>query len=164
METFAAIMARHSTREFTGKPIERGMIEKIIDAARLAPTARNVQPWDFVVVTDAAMRARLAHLTDFGKFIAQAPVCVAVFCRDTKYYLEDGANAATTLLLAAADLGVQSCWVAGDKKAYCPQAAALLGVPADHKLIALLALGYAATAPVAPPKRPLAEVLHWEKF
>ena len=100
----------------------------------------NLQPWQFVVVTDKSMRAKIAHLTDYGKFIAGAPACIAVFCQDTKYYLEDGSAAVENILLAATALGLGSCWVAGDKKPYAEEVANLLGVPRKYKLIALISL------------------------
>ena len=164
MDTLEAIAARHSVREYSDRPVDRATIEKMIDAARRSPTARNEQPWEFVAVTDAAMRQRIAALTDFGKFIAQAPACIAAFCRDTKYYLKDGAAATTTLMIAAAALGVGTCWVAGDKKAYCSTVAQMLGVPDGFKLIALVAVGYEARPTGPKQKRPVAEVLHWEKY
>jgi nitroreductase len=164
LDALQAIAERHSTRVFSNKPIERDILETIVDAARRAPTANNVQPWEFVVVTNAATRKQMAELTDWGKFIADSPACVAVFCKDTKYYLEDGSAATQTLLLAAAALGVQSCWVAGDKKAYAARMAELLGVPKDHKLVSLIPLGYASGRDNRTEKRELESVLHWEKY
>ena len=164
MDALTAIATRHSTREFRPDPLPRDIVEKIVDAGRRAATARNEQPWQFIVVTEPKTRAAIAALTDFGSFIAQAPVCIAVFCRDTKYYLEDGCCASQNMLVAATALGVQSCWVAGDKKPYASAVGQLLGVPPDHKLVSLLALGYEAATPQRKPKRPLEEVLHWERF
>jgi len=164
MDTLEAISRRYSTREFVQTPVPKDVIERIVDAGRRAPTARNVQPWHFVVVTDPATRRRISELADFGRFIADAPACICVFCRDTKYYLEDGCAATENMLIAATALGVQSCWVAGDKKPYCSTVAEMLGVPPGHKLVAMMALGYAARPGEPTPKRPLAEVLHWEKF
>ncbi|MDD5655823.1 MAG: nitroreductase family protein [Elusimicrobia bacterium] len=165
METSQAIAERHSTRSFSPRPVARELVERIVDAGRLAATARNEQTWEFVAVTGATARARLAELAVNGAFIAEAPVCVALFCRPTKYYVEDGSAATQNMLVAAADLGVQSCWVAGDKKPYAGAAAKLLKAPADCRLMSLVALGYAARAsePRAP-KRPLKNVLHWESF
>jgi nitroreductase len=90
-------------------------------------------------------------------------VCIAVICREGGYYLEDGCNATQNLLLAAQALGLGSCWVAGDKKPYAVAVADLLGVPKDHRLVSLVAVGHAVSVP-NPKKRPLSEVLHWEKF
>ncbi|MFH1023889.1 MAG: nitroreductase family protein [Planctomycetota bacterium] len=164
MNTLDAIEKRHSTRAFLAKPVPKEILEKIADAGRRAPTARNVQPWAFVLVTDGGMRGKLAALAETGRFIADAPACLAVFCRDTKYYIEDGCAAVENILLAATALGVQSCWVAGDKKPYAAEVARLLGAPGDHKLIALLPLGYAATPGKSTARRPLADILHREKF
>jgi nitroreductase len=164
MDALTAIATRHSTRSYTSKPVPKGLLEQIVDAGRRAATARNLQPWEFVVVTNPDVRKRVADLTDYGKFIAEAPACVAVFCQDTKYYLEDGSAATQNMLVAAAALGVQSCWVAGDKKPYGDTIAQMLGVPAGHRLISLVALGYAESPGKPTPKRSLQEVIHWDKF
>ena len=163
-EALKVIAARHSVRRFADRPVARETIEQIIDAARRAPTARNVQPWAFVVVTDADTRAWIGDTTDHGKFIADAPVCVVVLCADTKYYLEDGCAAVENLMLAATALGVGSCWVAGDKKAYAAKMVAKVGAPQEMKLVALVALGYAADDAEPKAKRPLDDVLHWETW
>jgi nitroreductase len=164
MEALEAIKTRRSVRSFTAKPVPREIIEQIIDGARLAPSANNVQPWEFVVVTDQAVRERIADLTDYGKFIADAPVCIAVFCRDTKYYLEDGCAATENILVGACALELSSCWVAGDKKDYAQKISRILGVPDSHKLISILALGYSSVKASAYGKRDLEEVIHWGKF
>ncbi len=165
MDLFEAIQRRRSVRAFQSKPVPREDLEKIIDAARLAPTGRNEQPWEFVVVTDMYTRQRIAEAATFGKYIADAGACVAVFCRgDTPYYLEDGAAATQSILLAATALGLGSCWVAGDKKPYAAQVAEALGAPQTHRLVSLVALGYPGDDTPRKPKRPLAEVLHWENW
>ncbi len=164
MEALEALVARHATRWFQARPVPRAVLEKIVDAGRLAATARNEQPWEFIVVTDPTRRRALADLTDFGKFIAEAGACVVVICRATTYYLEDGAAAAQNMLVAAAALGVQSCWVSGDKRPYAAAVLATVGAPADHKLVALLPMGYEAQAVPRAPKRALESVLHWEQF
>ena len=164
MDTLNAIAARHSTREYTAQPVAREIVQRIVEAGLLAPTARNEQPWDFVIVTDAAMRQRIADLTDHGRFIARAPACVAVFCKDVKYYLEDGCAATQNILLAATDFGVQSCWIAGDKKPYGAEVAQMLSVPTGHRLISLITLGYGAVPGRSPDRRAAGQVLHWEHF
>lgn len=164
MDALTALTTRRSIREYQDRSIDKAVLEKILDAARLAATARNEQPWEFVVVTDATMRKCIADITEFGKFIARAAACVAVFCKDTRYYLEDGSAASQNILVAAHALGLGACWVAGDKKDYCPQIASMLGVPAGYKLVSLIALGYAAHPPQPKAKRPLESVVHWEKF
>lgn len=145
------------------KPVSREILETIVDCGRLACTARNEQPWEFVVITDPATRTRIASLAQNGKHIANAAACIAVFCGDTRYYVEDGSAATQNILNAAWALGLGGCWVAGDKKDYAGEIRDLLGAPADKKLVSLIALGHPAAFP-APQKRALKDVLHWERY
>lgn len=164
MEAFEALTTRRSVRVYdAGKPVPREMLERLVDCGRLAASARNAQPWEFVVVTDPVLRAEIAALANHGRFIADAAACVAVFCRDGDYYLEDGCAATQNILVAARALGLGTCWVAGDKKDYAPAVARVLGAPGGMKLVSLVAVGWPAAVP-SPAKRPLDEVLHWEKF
>lgn len=160
------LRARRSVRKFQDKSIAKDQLEEIIDTARFAPTARNVQPWEFVVLTDKDKLKELAELGENAYFLAQAAACIAVFCADSRYYLEDGCAATCSILLAATALGIGSCWVAGDKKPYCPQVNALLNAPAGMKLVSLIALGYPQekSAFNEPTKRQLKELIHWERF
>ncbi|MFA5115229.1 MAG: nitroreductase family protein [Candidatus Omnitrophota bacterium] len=164
MQTRKAIEVRHSCRSFAKKPVKTGLIAKIADCGRLAPTARNVQPWEFIAVTDRKILNELAQLAENGRFLGEASCCIAVLSHDTKYYLEDGAAATENMLLAATDLGLASCWVAGDKKDYCGKVKELLGVPQEFKLVSLIALGYPGAKSEPPVKKPLKDILHWEKF
>ncbi|MEW6009259.1 MAG: nitroreductase family protein [Candidatus Omnitrophota bacterium] len=163
METFQAIKSRRSIRKFSSKPIPKETILKLLDAARLAPTARNVQPWEFIVVTDTKIRTTIASFTVNGPFIKDAPVCVLIISKDTKYYLEDGCAATVNILLAAADLGIGACWVAGDKKDYCQKVLSLFKVPDGYKLVSMVALGVAAEKPDVT-KKELDDLVHWGTF
>jgi len=157
---------RRSVRVFKNKGIPKNKLEEIADAARFAPSARNLQPCEFVVVTDKAKLSQLAELGENGRFMAQAAACIAVFSIDTKYFLEDGSAATCNILLAATALGLGSCWIAGDKKPYSLQVNALLKAPASMKLISLIALGYPQEKSVfmMAEKKELKTVLHWESF
>ena len=163
VDAIECLKTRRSIRAYTDEPVPVEVIEDIVDAGRLAATAINIQPWQFVVVTNSETRRKIADIADYGKFIVQAPVCIAVFCDDVKYYLEDGSAATQNMLNAARAHGLGSCWVAGDKKAYCPAIRDLLGVPANYRLVSLVALGYAAEER-SPSKKPLSEVIHWERY
>ncbi len=163
MDAIECLKTRRSVRSYRKDAIDRAVIEDIVDCARLAATAINVQPWQFVAVTDPATLDRMASITDHGKFIADVPCCIAVFCEKGKYYLEDGSAATQNLLLAARAHGLGSCWVAGDKKPYCDEMARLLSVPESHTLVSLVAIGHAQSVP-SPAKKALREVLHWERF
>jgi nitroreductase len=163
MDAIECMKTRRSVRVYQNKPVPKEIIEDIVDCGRLAASAINIQPWVFVAVTNLAMRKRIADTTDHGKFIEQAPVCIAVFCQDSKYYLEDGCAATQNILNAAKAHGLGSCWVAGDKKGYVGTIRDMLGLPRDHKLVSLVAIGHPAQTP-SPAKKPLSEVLKWERY
>ena len=166
MDNLELLKSRRSIRIYQKKDIFKKDLERLIDAARFAPTARNVQPWEFVVITDIDMLKKLANLAENGRFIAQAAACIAVYSADTKYYLEDGCAATCNLLLAATALGIGSCWVAGDKKSYAQEVGSLLKAPSGLKLVSLIAVGYPQEKDVFKEmtKRSLKELMHWEKF
>lgn len=163
MEAIEALKTRRSKRKFLPTPVPKEVVEDIIDCGRLAPSAVNIQPVEFIVVTKEEIRKRIAEMTDYGRFIAEAPVCIVVFSRQTKYYLEDGSIASENILLAAHAHGLGACWVAGDKKPYAEKVRQLLGAPQNFKLITLIPLGYSKEEP-KPAKRKLKDVLHWEKY
>lgn len=164
MDFFDALKQRCSVREFSDKLVAPEDLKTIIDAARMAPTARKEEPWEFIVVTQRRALEKLGELTDHGKFIKHSTACIAVACKETKYYLEDGCAATENILLAARALGIGSCWVAGDKKPYAEKILPALYVPGGYKLVSLIALGYPKKGFVVQKKRPLEEVLHRETF
>lgn len=164
METLTAIAKRTSVREFSRQLIPREKLEMIVDAGRCAPTARGIQPWEFVLVQDKPKLAQIAALCENGRFIKEANCCIVVFCKDTKYYLEDGCAASENMLLAATDSGIASCWVAGDKKPYCEKIKSMLGASDNLKLVSMIALGFAKARTPSHKKRSISEVLHWEHF
>ena len=163
MDAYEAVLKRRSVRKYKPDPVARELLLKVLDAARLAPTARNEQPCDFVVITQRQKLRELASLGENARLIGDAAACIVVLSRPCNYYLEDGSAATTQLMIAAAALGLGTCWVAGDKKPYAAKVVELCGAPPEFKLVALIAIGYAADIPT-PPKRPLAEVVHWETF
>lgn len=166
MEILEIIKRRRSIREYKDQPIPKEALKKIIDAARFAPTARGVEPWEFIVITKQETLNKIAQMAENARFLSKAAACIAVFCADTKYYLEDGCAATQNILLAAAAQGIGSCWVAGDKKPYCHQIAALLNVPAAFKLVSLIPLGYPLSKDSfeVAEKIKLDDLLHWDKF
>lgn len=164
MNFWEVVKKRASVREYTDKKIDKKDLEKIIDAARLAPTARKEEPWEFVVITNRKSLERLAGIVDHGKFLKSAAAGIIVLARDTKYYLEDGSAATQNILLAATALGIGSCWIAGDKKPYASEICRYLEVPGGYKLVSLVSLGYPKDGFQPLGKRPLTQVLHSEKF
>ena len=161
MDTLEAIRKRRSIRHYTADVVPKADLETIVDAARLAATGNNRQPWDFIVVTE---RATIQQFKPAGPWIEQASAVIAVVMDPaTRWWVEDGAAAIENMLLAATALGYGSCWVEGDALPREAQFKALLGVPAEKRLMALIPIGVAAETP-APEKKSLAQVLHWERY
>jgi len=163
-EVIEVIKKRRSVRKFEPEQVDKEVINEILDCARLAPTAINIQPWLFGAVTDNELKRQIADMTDHGKFIKDCAVCFAVFADSTqKYFLEDGCAATENILLACTAYGIGSCWVAGHKKAYVDSIGKLLNVPEPYTLIALVAAGY-SNEKASPSKKSLGEVAFFNKF
>ena len=166
MDILEVLKKRRSIRIFQDKQIHKEDLEKLVDVARYAATARNVQPWKFVIVTDIKVLNLLGELGENAKLIAGSKACIIVFCEDTKYYLEDGCAATVNILNAATALGIGSCWVAGDRKPYSCEVSRILKAPKELKLVSLVALGYPKDKGAfrVVDKKPLQEILRWEQF
>jgi len=158
------IRSRHSVRKFKPDPLDERVIQDALECAALAPTARNVQPWIFVVVRDKNTLQSLAGLALNGSFIAGCAACFLVFCEKKEfYYLEDGCAATENLILALQAHGVASCWVAGDKKEYAESVRKLLDVPETYTLVSLVAAGIPAEVTIAP-KKSLKKLVFFEQY
>ena len=141
MDVFEAIQERRSIRAYQDKPVPMEKLEKILEAARLAPSARNVEPWHFIAVTDAEKRKILSK-GKYAKFCAEAPVVIAA-CGDKKaspdWYTIDVALAVENMILTAINEGLSTCCVGSfDEK----EVKATLGVSDNFEVVLLLAVGY----------------------
>jgi nitroreductase len=163
-QVIETIKRRRSHRIYSDKPIGKEILLEIVDCARLAPSAVNIQPWEFVVVTDKTMLKKISDIATYGKFIKNAGACIIVLCKTSEYYLEDGCAATMNMLVAAESLGIGSCWVAGNNKPYCKDIMEQIGAPEGYKVASILSLGYYEKPLNAPRKKALKDVLHWEKF
>jgi nitroreductase len=158
------IKSRHSVRKFKPDPVDEKVIRDAIECAAHAPTAKNVQPWLFGVIKNKDMLKTIAQSTDNGKFIADAPLCIAIFGeRNEKYYLEDCCAATENLILALQAYGINSCWVAGEKKPYAESIRTLLGLPEKFTLVSLVAAGCPLELTIAP-KKEMKQVVFYEQF
>ncbi len=168
METWDAIRARRNVRQFADRPIAADDLDRILEAGRRAPSSRNWQPWDLVVVTDRDQLGRLARVWRGGGHIAGAAAAIAllgpVIADDERargWLFFDHGQLAMQLQLQAADLGIGTCHSAiGDQDL----AREILGHPDDRFCVALFSLGYPADRPLQPLARPnrraLDEVVH----
>ncbi len=141
MDVFEAIEQRRSIRAYTDKPVPRETIEKILEAARLAPSAVNYEPWHFIAVTDPAKRKALSK-GRYAKFLVQAPL-VIVACGDKKaspdWYAMDVSLAMENMVLTATAEGLGTCCVGSLDDADVRK---LLGIPDNFEVLLLLAVGY----------------------
>lgn len=158
------IRNRRSIRTYAAnKQVERSVIEQIVDAARVAPTAMNHQPWEFLVITNRELLASIPPVLGHAEFIANAAFCVLVLGQKIPYAIEDCCAATENLILAGEAFGLGSCWVAGRDQEYAAKLSKSFGVPDTHELFNIVSFGYPAESPVVE-KRPLAEMLHWESY
>ena len=158
------IKSRHSVRNFKPDAVNDLVIKDAIECAAHAPTAKNLQPWLFGVIRNKDLLSKIAQTTDNGKFIAEAPLCFAVFGeKKEKYYPEDCCAATENFILALQAHGINSCWVAGEKKQYAETIRSLLGVPEKYTLVSLVAAGYPSEMTLAK-KKEMKHILFFEEF
>jgi nitroreductase len=161
MDALAAIRKRRSVRDYTGDPIPREDLEKIVDAGRWAPSGYNRQPWDFIVVTE---RATIDKLKVVAHWMAKAGAVIAVALDpSSEFWLEDGAAAIENILIASTALGYGSCWLEGDTLPLEEKFKTLLNVPEEKRLLTLIPIGVPTEWPTRE-KKSLEEVIHWERY
>ena len=169
MDVMEAIRKRRSIRAFQDRPVEEEKVRAILEAARLAPSAKNLQEWRYVVVRDAEMRQKLAEAANGQTFIAQAPV-VLVACAKTDghrmscgelCYPIDVAISLEHVALKAVEEGLGTCWIGAFNQ---PAVKKLLGIPEAVRVVELMPLGYPAFEPSARPRLGLDEIAMYEKW
>lgn len=161
MEAFEAIKKRRSVREYTGEPLPRQDLEKIVDAGRLAATGSNYQPWEFIVITERKM---IEKLKVAAQWMEKAGAIIAVVMDPTsRWWVEDGSAAVENMLIASTALGYGSCWLEGYTLPREAEFKELLGVPEEKRLFTLVPIGVPVQWPTRD-KKTLEEVLHWEKY
>ena len=170
MTVIEAVRLRKSVRSWADKPVEEEKLRAVLEAARLAPSASNRQEWRFVVVRDADRRKKLAKAARNQTFVGEAPVVIAA-CAETddhemacgqKSYPIDVAIALDHLTLAAAELGLGTCWIGAFSE---PEAKKVLGIPEEIRVVELMPLGYPADASVEEKSRKgFDEIVRWEEW
>lgn len=161
MDALEAIRKRRSVRSYTGDPIPREHLEIIVDAARLAPSGHNNQPWEFIVVTD---RVTIDQLKVAAQWMENAGAIIAVVMDpESRWWVEDGAAAVTNILIAATALGYGSCWLQGYTVPREEAFKTLLGVPSEKRLLTLVPIGVPTEWPIKE-KKTLDEIIRWERY
>jgi nitroreductase len=174
MDVAEAIGRRRSIRKYSGEPLDRETLITLLEAARLAPSGNNTQPWRFLVVDDPAMRGNLARVCHDQQWMATAPVHIVVcadlgarvdvmerFDEDTpgmdaKRVIRDTAIAIDHLMLQAVELGLGTCWIGWYVQ---EEIRPLLGIPEHVFVLGVIVVGRPAESPKQRPRRPLAELV-----
>ncbi len=168
----AVMRRRRSVRRYTREPVNDGLLQRLLEAAKLAPSAGNLQARDFIVVRDPNMKHELAEAAYGQVFVSMAPV-VLVGCANTArsrtaygrraelYAVQDVTIAASYVQLAAEASGVATCWIgAFDEQ----RVARALGVPPDVRAVLMLPIGYPDESPSATPRMDQRQFAHNERW
>jgi nitroreductase len=169
MDFIELIKKRYSVRGFQERPVSDELVLKVLEAARWAPSACNNQPWNFIVIRSTEFKLRLEAVYNRPWFLA-APVIIAACCdRNISWKRTDGkeygdvdiAIALDHLTLAAAEMGLGTCWVGAFNY---PEACRVLRLPDNIEPVAFTPLGYPSVEQSTKKRKELDQIVHWEHF
>ena len=173
MDVLEVIKKRRSIRAYTEEKVSEENIERLVEAARWAPSAGNTQPLELVIVKNKEIKRKLSEAALNQTFIQKAPVVFVVCANEERssrgygfrginlYSIQDTAAATQNLLLTAHELGIATCWIG----AFNPDTAReLLGLPREIEPIAFTPLGYPAEKPGYKSRKPLNEIVRYEHW
>ncbi|MBN1796208.1 MAG: nitroreductase family protein [Sedimentisphaerales bacterium] len=168
MEVIEAIKNRYSCRDYKDIPVEKEKLEQIMEAARLAPSARNKQSWRFVVVTKKAVKEKIVEAANNQNFLGKAAAIIAG-CSISKDSMRCGQRVAPIDLaiamdhisLRATELGLATCWIGSF---YPDKVRPILSIPDDIEIVELMAIGYPADKPRQTERLDMDEIVSYEKW
>ncbi|MBS7623651.1 nitroreductase family protein [Candidatus Bathyarchaeota archaeon] len=173
LNVLSAIRKRRSIRSFLERDVAESDVRRILECGTLAPSAGNLQPWQFVVVRDQQRKAALARAAYDQMFIAEAPVVIVVLADQSRsasvygrrglelYAIQDTAAAIQNMLLAACEMGYGTCWVGAFDE---DSVAEIVKAGRGTKPVAVIPVGYPRYTPAATRRRRLSEVIHEETY
>lgn len=154
------ILSRRSIRRYEQQPIPKETMKLILETGRMAPSAANRQPWHFIVVTNQELKEKLSKWR-FSRFLKNSAAVIVGCGEASRWATIDVSIALENMVIAAWSLGVGSCWIGGFNEKEVKE---LLGIPDNIRIIALLSLGYPAEQPTPRRKKPLEQIVHYNKF
>ncbi|HIJ67067.1 MAG TPA: nitroreductase [Planctomycetes bacterium] len=168
MDVFEAIKRRYSCRSYEARSIEQDKLARVLEAARLAPSAKNLQDWRFVVVTDAEKRAKLVEAANNQKFVGTA-AAIIVACSNSSHVMRCGqavgpidvSIALEHISLQAVAEGLGTCWIGSF---YPEKVRAVLGIPQDVAVIELMTIGYPADRQKPAKREPIDKIVSYERW
>ena len=171
MTVLDVIRERGSVRRYEDRSIPKDVLGKVLEAARLAQSAANRQPWEFVVIQKRDIKRKLASASEM--FVGEAAAVIACIAHPENCghvgsldsFLVDVAIAVENMALVSWELGLGSCWIGAYDEDKVKQ---LLGIPESLRVVSLLSLGYPAEKPASQTirqrRKPLAQIIHYEKY
>ena len=169
MNVLDAIRSRRSIRSFKDKPIEEEKLLRILEAGRLAPSAKNMQEWRYILVKDKELRRKVAVACNNQYFIAEAPVVIVGCATMADYVLTCGQSAYTIdvsismdhMSLQAVEEGLGTCWIGAFRE---DEVKRILNVPTEMRVVEVMPLGYPKFQPEAKPRMKLEEVVFYDRY
>jgi nitroreductase len=163
MEVYEAVRTVLAVRQYQETPVPPEVVRRIVEAGHMTGSSKNGQPWHFIVVENRETLRQLGALARTGPYIAQAPLAIAVAIENTRFAVSDASRAIQSMILTAWSDGVGSNWVGFQGMT---EIKALLGIPEELDLLAVLPFGYPAQATGQGKKqrKSLSEVAHRERF
>lgn len=163
------IQQRYSVRCYSPNKVEKEKLNTVLEAARLAPSAKNMQEWRFVVVQEAATIAKLQYAANNQPFVGEAPVLIACCATQTDYvmrcgqtaYPVDVAIAMEHMALQAVEEGLGTCWIGSF---FEDQVKSILGIPDDIRVVELMTLGYPAGDSKPANRLPMDKIVCYETW
>jgi nitroreductase len=168
MEVFEAIAKRRSVRKYLEQEVPELALRKILEAARLAPSANNRQDWRFIVIRDQGQRRRLGEASG-QPFVGTAPVIIAgmslnpnrLMSCEVPSYAVDLAIAMTNITLVAIAEGLGTCWIGAFDQG---KVKTVLSIPSEYKVVELMTIGFPADEPREKVRKSLFEVVSYDRF
>lgn len=169
MDVFAAIKERRSVRAYKPAPVEEEKLKKILEAARLSPSASNRQDWKFIVVREKETRKKLARAAFGQSFIGEAPVVIVACGTEPKAIMACGQPTSTVdvsiacafMILEAYEQGLGTCWIGAFNE---DEVRKILKIPEPVRVVAVIPLGYPDESPSQRERKDFDEIICFEKF
>lgn len=171
MKVLDVIQKRRSVRKYKEDPIPEKALMRVLEAARLAPSGKNFQPWKFIIIKDKALKEKLAQASAGQFFMAEAPIiivgcgfpdnCYAHMGRYMKSWSVDVTIALEHLILQAQEEGLGTCWIGSFEE---EEVKAILNIPENVKVLALTPLGYPDEIPRFRGRKSLDEIISYDRF
>ena len=169
MNVFDAIRLRRSIRAYQDKPVEEEKLLRVLEAGRLATSAKNRQEWRYVVVKDRELRRKVAVASNNQYFIAEAPVVIVGCATMADYVLSCGQPSYTIdvtismdhMSLQAVEEGLGTCWIGSFKE---DEVKKILNIPAEMRIVEIMPLGYPKFLPDPKPRNELEQIVLYDRF